>query len=702
MQGILDSWGKLRYLAVVCSVSKAQLSIFLKKVLEATVMKPFALVLFTASTIYAAVPVMQMPSPTGQQWEVYELTFNDSTFYPNPFWDVTIYAYFKSPGGITYRIRGFYYDASTWKTRFAPTETGQWTFEVNYMRTQDTVNFSGSFMVANGSSHGFIRVSQSNPNMFSYTDGTSFLPIGVNGHTPAVTAAYLGIPPGPQQVRSMWDSLEVHGVNTYRLYMFNQEAFADSFSWNTDEGMANLVYNTDSLDMYDLRVGKLMDRWFQQALAHNINVYLNMFVLFDVSSYPFNTSPWSSSSGGPFTDSNAPYASATGTGAQLEEDYYTYVVSRWGAYRNLFGWEYDNEYGYYSLPPWIAMVDSVIRANDPYGRPHSVSFWNYSYSSASPVDSLPGINVTDDHLYASNGWTEFDIDSAANAQSISRYWQYKKPVMFGEFGSGDATYGPSWLVFIRAGYWAAFTGGGYPILWWSGDFTTAGTAFNQAELELVNAARSLSSELSALSSLRPANDVTVTSMPTFVRGYTLQGDSDVVVYFRAFTSDTAQIAGLSCTLRLRGIAGKQWKAVWIDPVTGDSIAESSGISPDDTLKLSAPSFEADILLHVKVAGAATFVRDGENGSVSGFSLDQNFPNPFNPTTVISYRLSAVSNAKLEVYDILGRTVRTLVDGRQSPGEHLVVFDAANLPSGVYFYRLQAGAFSRTRKLLLLK
>ncbi len=85
-----------------------------------------------------------------------------------------------------------------------------------------------------------------------------------------------------------------------------------------------------------------------------------------------------------------------------------------------------------------------------------------------------------------------------------------------------------------------------------------------------------------------------------------------------------------------------------------------------------------------------------------YALFQNYPNPFNPTTVISYKLSAVSNVTLRVYDVLGRAVKTLVDARESAGGHSVTFDASGLPSGVYFYRLNAGGFSQTRKLMVIK
>lgn len=85
-----------------------------------------------------------------------------------------------------------------------------------------------------------------------------------------------------------------------------------------------------------------------------------------------------------------------------------------------------------------------------------------------------------------------------------------------------------------------------------------------------------------------------------------------------------------------------------------------------------------------------------------FTLAQNYPNPFNPTTVISYQLPVSSQVRLEVYDMLGRNVATLVDGQVSAGRHTVNFDARNLSSGVYLYRLQAGSQIMTRKLTILK
>lgn len=87
---------------------------------------------------------------------------------------------------------------------------------------------------------------------------------------------------------------------------------------------------------------------------------------------------------------------------------------------------------------------------------------------------------------------------------------------------------------------------------------------------------------------------------------------------------------------------------------------------------------------------------------SEYKLEQNFPNPFNPSTSIRFALPQAAHVKLTVYDLNGRLVTTLVNDNLTAGNHFVEFHAANLPSGVYFYRIQAGAFQATEKMLLTK
>lgn len=87
---------------------------------------------------------------------------------------------------------------------------------------------------------------------------------------------------------------------------------------------------------------------------------------------------------------------------------------------------------------------------------------------------------------------------------------------------------------------------------------------------------------------------------------------------------------------------------------------------------------------------------------SGYKLEQNYPNPFNPSTTITFELPVSTQVHLVVFDMLGRTVATLADGKRSAGSHQLRFNASHLSSGVYFYQLQAADYVQTRQMVLIK
>ncbi|MCY4674519.1 MAG: T9SS type A sorting domain-containing protein [Bacteroidetes bacterium] len=92
----------------------------------------------------------------------------------------------------------------------------------------------------------------------------------------------------------------------------------------------------------------------------------------------------------------------------------------------------------------------------------------------------------------------------------------------------------------------------------------------------------------------------------------------------------------------------------------------------------------------------------KNGIPSQFVLEQNYPNPFNPSTTIRYAVEEATPVGLRVFDVTGREVAQLVNETKSPGVYEAKFEAGNLPSGIYLYRLEAGEFSETRSMILSK
>jgi hypothetical protein len=98
----------------------------------------------------------------------------------------------------------------------------------------------------------------------------------------------------------------------------------------------------------------------------------------------------------------------------------------------------------------------------------------------------------------------------------------------------------------------------------------------------------------------------------------------------------------------------------------------------------------------------TGVKNESASIVKSFDLQQNYPNPFNPSTSISYKESKEGFVSLKVYDMIGREVATLVNEVKHTGNYSIDWNAAGMCSGIYFYKMQTGSFSATRKMLLVK
>lgn len=172
-------------------------------------------------------------------------------------------------------------------------------------------------------------------------------------------------------------------------------------------------------------------------------------------------------------------------------------------------------------------------------------------------------------------------------------------------------------------------------------------------------------------------------------GWSGDGNIDIVPFFRSpFSGDYRLQDSIYC--------GDDYYSACIDagsPDYADSLVDCSfGLGTDLT---DMGAYGGGLYL-------PTGIDDAFETVPSRFGLSQNFPNPFNASTTISYSLKEPSYITIDVYDALGRNIETLFEGTQGQGEHSVTWDASNVSSGTYFYRVQEGSYFESRKMLLLK
>ena len=208
-----------------------------------------------------------------------------------------------------------------------------------------------------------------------------------------------------------------------------------------------------------------------------------------------------------------------------------------------------------------------------------------------------------------------------------------------------------------------------------------------------------------------ANTVTITGIDAFSRWTLADVNAQLPVELTSFTASSAEgKVNLSWATATevnnygfeieRKAEGTEFEVVGKIQGAGNSNTVRAYSFVDESISAGKYSYR---LKQIDIDGKFSYsnILDVEVMPAS-FSLNQNYPNPFNPSTKISYSLATDSKVMLKVYNILGAEVLTLVNETQKAGAHTIQFNASNLPSGVYIYRLQADNFTATRKLTLLK
>ena len=143
----------------------------------------------------------------------------------------------------------------------------------------------------------------------------------------------------------------------------------------------------------------------------------------------------------------------------------------------------------------------------------------------------------------------------------------------------------------------------------------------------------------------------------------------------------------------------------------EGVALSQETTINGTLRLQSGVFDNTIPFTLGPNGSISFeggsllvdvASETENELPETFFVDQNFPNPFNPSTVVRYGLPAASDVTVRVFNMLGQEVRTIAEGHKTAGVHELAFDAARLSSGIYLYRVEAGDLAITRRMILIE
>ncbi len=154
------------------------------------------------------------------------------------------------------------------------------------------------------------------------------------------------------------------------------------------------------------------------------------------------------------------------------------------------------------------------------------------------------------------------------------------------------------------------------------------------------------------------------------------------------------------TVRInQSVNGSQWNRIGRFTFSGDL---SEGVTLSNQVDTAGKVVNADALRIISFDSVFVAVESPETPLRVQFTLHQNYPNPFNPSTIISFTLPREADISLVVYDVMGREVKVIEKGYKSAGSHQIEFIGENLTSGVYFYRLTAGEFTQTRKMMLVK
>ena len=510
------------------------------------------------------------------RYDIYELTMTNAGNYANPWEDVVITAIFNSPSAKTYTVGGFYYDTNTWKLRFAPMETGTWTWSLTFDNGSGQFTTTGSFAGSASANTGFLRKHPTNVrHLVTEGDGKPFY---INGYNVQYTTSRNVSPLGGQvdaaPPHAKFPLLEV--FNTFRrgglnIYRNNTQATDNILQYNVS-GTGKNVYGITEGKRYD-----------EVAVAlHQSGLKYMLCFWGDTSSYGLLHGTFD----------------FTGTGERAATlSLHKYILNRYGAYVDI--WELGNEFKN-ATQTYLDAITGLCATNDPYQHLTTISFPQYgSYTNSNPNEGA--LMVANGHRYTNA--TNLDLDKAyANSPAIAtlKSTYPTKPVFLGECGNSApiGNYDPERY---RIGIWTGFTNEGGLIYWLRIDskFTTQASGLSNMYIgpEERAMSRIMTNFTSDMDPLVTTISRTIT--PANLRGYLLGSSQDIVGYFVHTDSHATTLNGgqLTLTVPANGMLGQ-----WIDPATGAALQTFTVSAGSRTLGI--PDFACDIALRIRTAPAA--------------------------------------------------------------------------------------------------
>ncbi|NOX89892.1 MAG: DUF5060 domain-containing protein, partial [Calditrichaeota bacterium] len=367
--------------------------------------------------------------------------------------EIDVTAFFRSPSDSVWTIFGFYDNYKTqnaWKIRFAPNETGQWSFYVRVINQGDSA-FSPHYRFFADSSgyHGWIRVSRKNPHYFEYDDGTPFYGVG----------AYY-----PWGINNGADGLELlqnSGANIFGYW---------NIMYNDEKGIIESL--NSGIGRYDQTKCGRIDQVLQWAEERNLKIMLAIWP-HDLLSKTVWAHQWDNNPYKYVCDVSDFYSDALAW--QYQKKQYRYLIARWGYSRSLAIWEIVNEINgtdgwqkgrQKEATQWVKKVHDFFRDNDPHRRPSTASqsggiYWSEGYE----ITDIPNV-----HLYETDWLSSYPGNPLRSSARLyydvaQQIWNdFSKPGILGEagyyntFGGFDVP-SPEYTQLYHNALWAGWAGG---------------------------------------------------------------------------------------------------------------------------------------------------------------------------------------------------------------------------------------------------